>query len=318
MPDHDLILTRPASLPLVRPGSYKFVTVLLGLVTAILLGEILLWVILPPQDRFFVWPPYFSSTLHPNPDNLPGITGEAMFNINSSGIRGDEFATEQTYRILAVGGSTTECLYLDQTEVWTSLLEKKLSEAKHKSIWVGNVGRSGHNTRHHLLQLKYLIPQLPKIDAVIILAGVNDLHIMISDLEYDPQTTAKPTFEEEYMRAAFALSPPALPAYHYKRLGWWRLAKTIKAAYLTGAKWQPIQDSTGKTTAQWRRYRNNAEEIVDDIPDLTTALEEYRRNLNAIVDLAQQRAVRPILVTPTDDLAVGFDQEDKNLLWMGG
>ncbi len=241
-----------------------------------------------------------------------------MFKINSAGIRGEEFTTEQTYRILAVGGSTTECLYLDQTEVWTSLLEKKLSEAKHKSIWVGNVGRSGRNTRHHILQLKYLLPQLPKIDAVLLLAGVNDLHIRISDLEYDPQTTAKPTFEEDYMRAAFALAPPALPVYHYKRLGWWRMAKKLKAAFLTDTKAQPIQDSTGETLAQWRRYRNNAEEVIDTIPDLTTALEEYRRNLETIADLAQQRSLRLILVTQPTLWRSDLTQEDRNLLWMGG
>ena len=44
---HDLILTRPAGLPLVRAGSYKLITVILGLLAALLLGEILLRVILP-------------------------------------------------------------------------------------------------------------------------------------------------------------------------------------------------------------------------------------------------------------------------------
>ena len=318
MSDHDLTLTQPVRLPLVQGARYKFVTVLLGLVAAILLGELLLRAILPPQDRFYVWPPHFQSTLHPNPDNLPGISGEALFKVNSAGIRGEEFTTEQTYRILAVGGSTTECLYLNQTEVWTSLLERKLSEAKHKAIWVGNVGRSGHNTRHHLLQMKYLIPQFPKIDAVIILAGVNDVHIKLSDLEYDPETTTKPTFEEEYMRAAFAIAPPAIPAYHYKRLAWWRMAKKLKDHYLTKAKAQPIQDSTGETLSQWRRYRHNAEEIVETIPDLSTALGEYRRNLNAIVDVAQQRAVRPILVTQPTIWRSDLSQDEKDLLWMGG
>lgn len=318
MSDHDLTLTRPVRLPLVRAGMYKVATVLLGLVGAVLLGEILLWLVLPPQDRFYVWPPHFQSTLRPNPDILPGISGEAIFKINSAGIRGEEFTTGQTYRILAVGGSTTECLYLDQTEVWTSLLERKLSEAKHKAIWVGNLGRSGRNTRHHLLQLKYFLPQLPKIDAVLILAGVNDLHIRLSDLEYDPDTTARPTFEDDYMRAAFAFAPPALPAYHYKRLGWWRMARTFKDNYLTEVKAQPIQDSTGETLSQWRRYRHHAEEIVDAIPDLRTALEEYRRNLNAIVDLAQQRAVRPILLTQPTLWRSGMTQEDTDLLWMGG
>lgn len=318
MHDQDLILARPRRIPLAGAISYRLVSVLFGLLSMFLLGEIILRFILPSQDRFYVWPPHFESTLHPNSEILAGITGEALFRINSSGIRGDEFNDKQEYRILAVGGSTTECLSLDETEVWTHLVQERLFEAKGKPVWVGNIGRSGRNTRHHILQLKYLLPQLPKIDAVIVLAGVNDLHIRISDFKYDPQTTAKPTFEEEYMRGAFALSPPDLPSYHFKRLGWWRIAKNLKAAYLTDTSGQPIQDSTGETLDQWRRYRQNAEEIVDAMPDLTTALGEYRKNLAAIAGIAKRRSVRPILVTQPTIWREDLGQKEQNLLWMGG
>jgi hypothetical protein len=166
--------------------------------------------------------------------------------------------------------------------------------------------------------MKYFLPAIPKIDAVIVLAGVNDLHIRLSDLNYDPHTTTKPTFEQEYMRAAFAIAPPVLPRYHYKRLGWWRLAKTIKDSYMTEAIAQPIQDVSGKTLSQWRRYRQGAEQIVDAMPVMTAALAEYRRNLNAIVDLAHQRGVRPILVTQPTLWRSGMTQEELDLLWMGG
>ncbi len=313
-----LTLVCPARLPRVRARRYGFVAVLLGLAAAILSGELLLWVILPPQDRFYVWPPHFTSILHPNPEILVGISGESRFQINSSGLRGGEFSDDQKYRILAIGGSTTECLSLDETEVWTRLLQDRLSAAGGAPVWVGNAGRSGRNTRHHILQLKYLLPQLPRTDAVLILAGVNDLHVRISDLQYDPLVTARPTFEEDYMRGAFAISPPALPDYHYKRLGWWRVAKKLKETYLSRSKAQPIQDSRGEALAEWRRYRKNAEEIVDTIPDLTAALEEYRRNLNTLVDFAEQRAVRPILVTQPTFWGSEMTKEDSGLLWMGG
>jgi lysophospholipase L1-like esterase len=316
--ERDLTLSQPVRIPCVGAAGYKIAAGVLGVVAALMLGEILLWFVLPSQAQYYVWPPHFQSTLRPDPSNMPGISGDALFKINSAGIRGDELTDSQTYRILAVGGSTTECLYLDQTEGWTSLLQKKLSDANSKSIWVGNLGKSGHNTRHHLLQLKYYLPQLPRIDAVILLVGVNDVHIRISDLEYDPDATVKPTFESEYMRAAFAVSPPDLPVLHFKRSGWWRLAKKLKDGYLTTAKALPVQDATGQAVSQWRRYRRNAEEIVDASPDLSAALGEYRRNLDTIIDLSLHRGVRPILVTQPALWRHGMTQEDLDLLWMGG
>lgn len=318
MIERDLTLPRPVRITSIGAAGHKIAAGVLGLAAALILGEILLWLVLPSQARYYVWPPNFKATLYPNPEYLPGVSGASHFNTNSFGIRGKEFAEGQSYRILAVGGSTTECLYLDENEVWTNLLERQLTEAKGKPIWVGNVGRSGRNTRHHILQLKYLLPQYPKVDAVILLAGVNDLHIKISDLEYDSQTTARASFEQDYMRASFALSPPDLPFYHYKKLGWWRMAKQLKSAYLSDAKAQPILDATGKTTEQWRRFRKHAEEVVDAMPDLTAALDEYSRNLHAIADLAQARAVRLILVTQPTLWRPGMKQEDTELLWMGG
>ena len=119
-----------------------------------------------------VWPPHLNIVFRPDPDILPGVQGDARFVINSSGIRGDELADDQNYRILAIGGSTTECAYLDQGETWPYLLQNRLARVMGQKVWVGNVGKSGMNTRDHILHTKYLLPQFPKIDAVLLLVGV--------------------------------------------------------------------------------------------------------------------------------------------------
>lgn len=77
---------------------------------------------------------------------LPGISEAGGFHTNSEGIRGDEFASEQKYRILAVGGSTTECLYLDDKEAWPYLLQTKISQSKDAPIWVGSIGYGAATT----------------------------------------------------------------------------------------------------------------------------------------------------------------------------
>ena len=318
MHEQDLSLAPPHRLPLAGAIRYKLTSVLLGLLMVFVLGEVLFRFVLPSQDRFYVWQPNFKVTLDPDPKLVPGISGAAVFSTNSEGLRGDEFAKEQTHRILAVGGSTTECLYLDDTEAWPYILQSKLSETRQASVWVGNAGRAGRNSRDHLLQLKYLLPQYPQIDTVIMLVGSNDLHIRISDRNYDPQTTAKPTFEKDYIHRAFALVPSDKPPYHYTRLGWWRVAKKFKNLYLDKVSDVPYMDSTGGSFASWRQFRRNAEEIVDEVPDLASALQEYRRNLNSIVDIARARSVRLILITQPTIWRSDLPQEEIGLLWGGG
>src|SRR3989338_4357426 len=152
-------------------------------------------------EYYYVWPPYFHSTLKPLSDITPGIKGESRFIVNSKGVRGDELALDSRYKILALGGSSTECTFLDQAEAWPFLLQERLTRAASRGrVWVGNAGRSGNTTRQHILQMKYLyirpttetngadsvfrpknpalepqgaqLPQFPDIDAVILLPGI--------------------------------------------------------------------------------------------------------------------------------------------------
>ena len=57
------------------------------------------------------------------------------------------FPLRINYRILTLGGSSTECLVLDQTEAWPQLLQDRLNETNKYQVWVGNAGQSGtHNS----------------------------------------------------------------------------------------------------------------------------------------------------------------------------
>lgn len=102
-----------------------------------------------------MWPPNIHRVFNLDPRVLPGVEGETNFIVNSEGIRGDEFIPQDDYRILAIGGSTTEDLYLDQTEAWPQVLQSQLNDDNIRRVWVGNVGKSGRNTRENVLQMNY-------------------------------------------------------------------------------------------------------------------------------------------------------------------
>ncbi len=239
---------------------------LISMSVAIVISEIGLRVLYNGYD--YVWPPYLHKTFKPLPRLMPGIEGESRFIVNSKGIRGDEFLPDYSYRILTIGCSTTKCLFLDQSEAWPYLLQKKLNErGRDHRVWIGNVGKSGLDTRDHILQMRYLLSEYPNINAVIMLIGINDLLLRLSqDLNYNA---------------------------YYRRTAIWHFGRKIKL-FLSSLQTpsQQVQDEAGKIYITWREHRHNAGGIRNTLPDLSSALEEYSRNINTIIDLAKNRSVQ--------------------------
>src|SRR4029077_15626509 len=79
-------------------------------------------------------------------------------------------------RIAAFGGSTTESLFVSEERTWPRLLEVELAARLRTTAWVGNFGKSGRNTRQHVLEAKYVLPQF-SANVALFLVGVNDLGI---------------------------------------------------------------------------------------------------------------------------------------------
>lgn len=86
--------------------------------------------------------------------DLRGVSRNGRHSTNAWGLRGDAPPPPDagSYRIITVGGSTTQCFYLDDHKTWPYLLQMKLRRG-----WVEDV-------------VARIRP-----DAIIVLAGINDL-----------------------------------------------------------------------------------------------------------------------------------------------
>ncbi|MCP4269131.1 MAG: hypothetical protein GY777_26790 [Candidatus Brocadiaceae bacterium] len=287
-------------------------------IIVLLLGEVILHFALPSADNggYYIWPPKLRKVFKPNPDFMPGVSDKSEFIINSQGMRGDELSPSHTYRILAIGGSTTECLYLDQSETWPHLLQKSVNEhVQNQFVWVGNGGMSARYTRHHLIAMRYLPLRGVRIDAVIMLIGINDFLIRLSqDKQYDPNFMDKTLAEEKLVARTFMGNNPNTDKPLYEKSAIWRLLQNSKHRLLT----KQVQDRTGKIYNTWRQYRHNASEIRDELPDLLSALEEYSRNINNIIDIAEEKSVRLIFLTQPTIWKPGLSADLEVLLWTGG
>jgi lysophospholipase L1-like esterase len=284
---------------------------------AIVIGELVLRAMAPYPGKYLTWPPHLRKIFKPDPRYIYGVIETAHFIINGVGVRGDEISPQQKYRVLDIGGSTTECLYQDQSRTWSALVERRLG-SKHPELkpWVGNLGRSGFNSRHHVLQMTYEVPQLPHLDTVILLIGCNDLTLrLILGADYDPDHLTTPYGLQHQMRRTFCYYPLGFGFFcDLKDTAWWRLIHATtkqRASILT-------LDEYGEAVDKLRKRRLNAVKLLNKLPYMAPAMGEYGRNVNTIIDCAKKMSVRVIFLTQPSLWRPDLTKAENALLWGGG
>ena len=298
-----------------------FSSILLGLASVVFIPatELALRIVHPGSRDYLPLVPNSREVF--NPQYSPGIQGPSVYQVNSIGVRARELSgtREEQLRILAVGGSTTEGLVTDQARVWTQLLEDRLGVRLGRSAWVGNVGRSGLNSRHHAVQIPHLA-EVYDPDMIIVLVGVNDFIARLSQHEaYDPDYMEKDGSREALMRRAFKVHPNQGIVWAedpwYKRTRLWGLMRTLK--HSRGNSMLAV-DSDGDNPRRWAELRYTSPSRTESLPSLGSALAEYERNLEEVAASARSLGVELVLMTqPTiwrDDLS----DEALRRLWMGG
>lgn len=245
-------------------------------------------------------PPDLTLEFHPDPKIMPGVHGPTRYTTNDYGLRGPrlgdpetEQSSDRPYRILCLGASTTECVYLDDQKTWTRLLMDECNDRtrRRNHYWVAAAAVSGCATRDHLAFLREN-PLLERFNSVIVLAGINDLGLALLDRDV----------------------PPPAP------LIWSRLAipKLISQIWSrrTAARRLEAEDPHGGNYVK-RRDRRAKAKLVIDPPDLSAALDRFRRRLREMIAAARDRGVEPVLLTQPVLWSQLLSAEARGLLWMG-
>jgi lysophospholipase L1-like esterase len=282
-----------------------FTTVLLSLFAT----EIVLRFIFPEQEKIYVWQPNLQHTFSPDYTIFYGIKGTSHFSINEDGFRGEMlFAESENY--LTIGGSTTECLYLDDKETWQYFLQQKTGKI------VGSIGKSGCSTRENYLQLKYFVPQLHKVSGVIMMVGLNDMLKRLSrDTLFENNFQFTQLVEDSLVNQIFLA--PAKSNSRWKSLTLVRLFRKFKNE-INSVKWENVQDDRGEILQQWRENRSHATAFIDSLPDLNSALNEFERNLQLIYTETQRQQTKLVLVNQAALYSDTMNTFENSLLWMGG
>ncbi len=148
-----------------------------GLGVALLILEVFLRVLNPFGERIrgdqIVLPTNVHRTIQNT--NFPRIDKQIVVSTNSLGFRGPgppaDLASALT--LLAVGGSTTESLYISDGKTWPEIVGRELA-SRFNPLWMNNAGLDGHSSFGHRLLLDQRIARLkPKV--VLFLVGINDV-----------------------------------------------------------------------------------------------------------------------------------------------
>lgn len=148
-----------------------------------------------PEGGLKTLKPFINETINVE-SGLPGISGKQSVTTDSKGFRTTkniQYDKGDTFRVFAVGGSTTEQIYLDDKKTWTHLLQQDLSDSLSSNVEVINTGVSGLRAEHHLATLKYISQYHP--DLVIFLVGVNDWNKHIKSNFYNPVFFTRKTLD---------------------------------------------------------------------------------------------------------------------------
>lgn len=244
--------------------------------------EVIARLVLSPVPNYAVWPPGATTIYQPSELGTPGVKGAGVFRVNSLGMRSDEPPPDRKQTIYIFGGSTAAEFFLDQEHTWAQQTQRKLNAVPYfPKTWVGNLSSPGKLALHDQLMMQYLVPELPKPDLILDQLGGTDIQWAIQS-SYPSNVTP-----EEVKSWAFKITPES---YNF----WQRLA-VVRLYNSLGS----INRYSSDGNIAWRRCRQEApaENIIDQLPDLTTPLSDFRKNVEGMVDRANAFGIKMSFLT---------------------
>ncbi|MCG2772534.1 MAG: SGNH/GDSL hydrolase family protein [Desulfobacterales bacterium] len=201
--------------------------------------------------------------------------------------------------IAFLGGSTTECVYVDEDNRFPYLVGRLLERQTHLKVNSYNAGRSGNNTLHCLNVLLNKVVNL-KPDIVVLMENINDLAILMYDKTY---------WNDHPSRSPLMEKPPNFKTvgqdleqtFHLVRdLTFPNLARELK-------KLSPFR---GKVKGdEFHGVRGKKITIDQDM-----LVREFSLNLQTFINICRARGITPVLMTQPSRLTESPDPLIRKLM----
>jgi len=223
-----------------------------------------------------------NKVFHIENTTLSRLDKEITHSRNGLGFRGPEAPKEINAipSIICVGGSTTECYYLNDGQDWPAQVLLQLKDSI-PNLWINNAGLDGHSTWGHRILLNQHIYKLkPKF--VIMLSGINDLGR--EDISaYDTKQFKKEEIDSPGIREWFIRHSQILTTIRTIRMG-------LKAQK-QGVNHQDIDLKKQETLV----VSDLQSELL--LKDQSKMIESYGKRLETIIQECKAHEVQLILMT---------------------
>jgi len=253
--------------------------VLLCVILIFFVAEILSRVYLRAAP-YHVLRPNLQHTIAPNPEILPTLEPLVTYRTNKMGERGAPLPdTDDYYKVLCLGGSAFECLFLDQETSISGKLQSlagDLPSFKGKPVHVGNISRSRVGVLTESLMLDKALPNYSHVDVVVLQAGASD---MVSWLEAGAEPEG--TLGYKGVDEAFDAHPELNFGFSYeglairKIMGRWKSTRPKHFAK-AGRRYREVRD-----------MRANATTTIDEVPNMEGFLKHIRQGFNGLIDSSE-------------------------------
>ena len=250
------------------------------------------------RDRHYVWAPGRRTLQVLDPEAMPGLPELARFEVNKDGERGDEPPAEswEAYRILVLGGSSTECRYIDQKSTWPAVMQQFLNQPESLDLLrarrahVGNIGRSLTTCRELKVLLERVLPRYENLDAIVLMVGASDVVHWLArgagSKVHDAPIRIEELFDE-HPKGPFGWSPESLALRRLVRSSFRRVVRRLQT-----------HRGAGRGVGRARKACAAAERLVDTLPDPAPMLAQLDTDLRDLVRLAQDEAQTVIVARP--------------------
>jgi hypothetical protein len=244
----------------------------------------------------------------------PGMGGVKHYTINELGLRGPmPPAHGKVYKIVAIGGSTTICSELDDSEEWPHVLMEDLNRpVTAVPAWVGNAGVSGFNSVNHIVLMQWL-PGIVRFDAAVFLIGVNDFSVVLHSDGAPTETMlrAEAGFQGDLPPGTLWRTREVYP--YYRRLTLFQAFRDAESN--VKARFAPTPTLPFADLEPLRKRR--AESPVIPLPDLSVGLREYRGRVETLIRQCQDLRLRCLFLTQPTMWRAGLSSSEEALLWLG-
>ena len=201
--------------------------------------------------------------------------------------------------IAFLGGSTTECTYVDEDNRFPYLVGRLLEGETGLKVNSYNAGRSGNNTLHCLNILLNKVVNL-KPDVVVLMENINDLAILMYEKTYwntnpsrSPIQERLPTFKtvgQDLRQTFYLVRDLTIP----------NLSRELKKMFSFGRK--------GKGD-EFQGVRGQKITIDQDL-----LVREFSLNLQTFINICRARGIIPVLMTQASRLTDNPDPLIKKMM----